>query len=216
MNALLFVRDNARFLAAGMILMFASSFGQTFFISTFAGEIMQRFSLSDGQWGGIYTIGTCASAVAMFWAGALTDRFRVRLLAWVVLPGLAVSCFLMAFNPLVPGLILCVLPASLLRSGDDVSTGRGRHGALVRGAAGAGPFGLKHGDHDRDGGASGSLRRAARVDRLAGDLGLFGDPDAFHSSPCFCFFSAANGHRNRTPRKPRRQAWAGAIGPAVR
>ena len=108
MGAFQFIQDNLRFLAAGMLLMFASSFGQTFFISTFAGEIMARFSLTDGQWGGIYTIGTCASAVAMFWAGALTDRFRVRLLAWVILPGLAVSCFVMAFNPIVPGLILCV------------------------------------------------------------------------------------------------------------
>ena len=103
MGALRFIQSNARFLAAGILLMFASSFGQTFFISTFAGEIMARFSLSDGQWGGIYTIGTCASAVAMFWAGALTDRFRVRLLAWAILPGLALSCFLMAFNPIVPG-----------------------------------------------------------------------------------------------------------------
>ena len=108
MGAFRFIRDNLNFLAAGVILMFTSSFGQTFFISTFAAEIMGRFSLSDGQWGLTYTIGTTASAVAMFWAGALTDRFRVRLLAWIVLPGLAASCFFMAFNPGVIGLMICV------------------------------------------------------------------------------------------------------------
>lgn len=108
MSAFGFIRDNLHFLAAGAILMFASSFGQTFFISTFAGQIMEAFRLTDGEWGLIYTVGTTASAVAMFWAGALTDRFRVRLLAWVVLPGLAVSCFFMAFNAWVPGLVLCV------------------------------------------------------------------------------------------------------------
>lgn len=108
MNAFGFIRDNARFLAAGIILMFTSSFGQTFFISTFAAEIMGTFDLTDGEWGLTYTIATTASAVAMFWAGALTDRFRVRLLAWVVLPGLAISCFYMAFNLWVPGLIICV------------------------------------------------------------------------------------------------------------
>lgn len=108
MSAFAFIRDNLHFLAAGVLLMFSSSFGQTFFISTFAAEIMGAFSLTDGQWGLIYTIGTSASAVAMFWAGALTDRFRVRLLAWVVLPGLAVSCFFMAFNTWVAGLALCV------------------------------------------------------------------------------------------------------------
>ena len=108
MSAFAFVRDNLHFLAAGVLLMFASSFGQTFFISTFAAEIMEAFALTDGQWGLTYTLGTSASAVAMFWAGALTDRFRVRLLAWVVLPGLAVSCFFMAFNTWVAGLVLCV------------------------------------------------------------------------------------------------------------
>ena len=103
-----FIRDNLRFLTAGMILMFTSSFGQTFFISTFAAQIMAAFSLSDGEWGLTYTVATTGSAVAMFWAGALTDRFRVRLLAWVVLPGLALSCFYMAFNLWVPGLVACV------------------------------------------------------------------------------------------------------------
>lgn len=108
MSAFGFIRENLHFLAAGAILMFASSFGQTFFISTFAGQIMGTFGLSDGAWGLTYTIGTSVSAVAMFFAGALTDRFRVRLLAWVVLPGLAVSCFIMAFNTWLPGLVLCV------------------------------------------------------------------------------------------------------------
>lgn len=108
MGTFSFIRDNLRFLAAGMILMFTSSFGQTFFISTFAAEIMTAFKLSDGQWGLTYTIATTASAVAMFWAGALTDRFRVRLLAWVVLPGLAISCFYMALNLWVPGLVAVV------------------------------------------------------------------------------------------------------------
>ena len=108
MSAFAFIRDNLHFLAAGVLLMFTSSFGQTFFISTFAAEIMEAFDLSDGQWGLTYTIGTSISAVAMFWAGALTDRFRVRLLAWVVLPGLAVSCFFMALNTWVVGLVVCV------------------------------------------------------------------------------------------------------------
>ncbi len=108
MSAFRFIRENLHFLAAGAILMFASSFGQTFFISAFAGEIMTHFALSDGEWGLTYTIGTTASAAAMFFAGALTDRFRVRLLAWVVLPGLAVSCFAMAFNSWLPGLVACV------------------------------------------------------------------------------------------------------------
>lgn len=103
-----FLRTNARFLGAGTVLTLSSSYGQTYFISIFAAHIMASFALTDGQWGGIYTIATTASAVVMFWAGALTDRFRVRALAWIVMPSLAVVCVLMALNPWVVGLILIV------------------------------------------------------------------------------------------------------------
>ncbi|NNE78782.1 MAG: MFS transporter [Silicimonas sp.] len=108
MTPLRFIRDNRQFLAAGVILMFTSSYGQTFFVSTFAAQIMAAFSLSDGQWGLVYTLGTTVSAIVMFWAGALTDRFRVRQLAWIVLPGLALACFFMAINTAVAGLVVCV------------------------------------------------------------------------------------------------------------
>lgn len=78
-----------------------SSFGQTFFISIFAGEIRTSFGLSHGEWGGLYMIGTMASAVVMVWAGVLTDIFRVRVLGPVILLGLALSSLAMAFNSMV-------------------------------------------------------------------------------------------------------------------
>jgi MFS family permease len=94
-----FLRENAPWLSAGVLLTFLSSFGQTFFISIFAGKIMGDFGLSHGQWGGIYTLGTTASAVLMVWAGGLTDRFRVRALASIILILLAFACVSMALNP---------------------------------------------------------------------------------------------------------------------
>ena len=112
-----FLRDNVRFLTVGIILMLTSSYGQTFFISIFAGEIMESFSLTDGEWGSIYTAGTMISAVVMLWAGAQTDRFRVRALAWVVLPGLGVSCLLMAANPWPLGLVGIVFLLRLFGQG---------------------------------------------------------------------------------------------------
>jgi MFS family permease len=96
--ALAFLRDNAAFLLAGALLSFTSSFGQTFFISIFAGEIMSTFSLSDGDWGLIYSLGTTASAIVMVWSGVLTDRLRVRVLGAIVFAGLAFACLFMAFN----------------------------------------------------------------------------------------------------------------------
>ena len=99
MPILAFLRDNAPWLTAGVLLTFLSSFGQTFFISIFAGKIMEDFGLSHGQWGGIYTLGTTASAALMVWAGGLTDRFRVRALGTVILLMLMGACLFMALNP---------------------------------------------------------------------------------------------------------------------
>lgn len=98
MGYLTFIRANWLFLLAGFLLTFTSSYGQTYFISLFAAEIKTDFGLSDGQWGGIYTIGTTMSAVAMIWAGVLTDRFRVRVLAIGVMLALAGACIAMAVN----------------------------------------------------------------------------------------------------------------------
>jgi MFS family permease len=94
-----FLIDNRLFLLAGFLLTFTSSFGQTYFISLFAGEIKGTFGLSDGGWGGIYTIGTTLSAITMIWAGALTDRFRVRHLSLGVMFLLAIACLGMALVP---------------------------------------------------------------------------------------------------------------------
>ncbi|MBL4768448.1 MAG: MFS transporter [Rhodobacteraceae bacterium] len=98
MSLLSYLSRNAPWLAAGGLLTFLSSFGQTFFISIFAGEIRSTFELSHGDWGGIYTIGTSAAALVMVWAGSLTDYFRVRVLGPLVLVGLASACLAMAFN----------------------------------------------------------------------------------------------------------------------
>lgn len=96
-----FAKANARWLAAGALLTFLSSFGQTFFISVFAGEIRASFGLSHGGWGAIYAIGTMSSAVVMIWFGTMADRVRARQLGTAVLIGLALACLSMAANPSV-------------------------------------------------------------------------------------------------------------------
>jgi MFS family permease len=93
-----FIRANAPFLATGALLSFLSSFGQTYFIAIFGGEIRSEFGLSNGDWGFIYMIGTGASAFCMVFAGGLADRFRVRSLGIAVLVLLALACTAMAIN----------------------------------------------------------------------------------------------------------------------
>ncbi|WP_171208424.1 MULTISPECIES: MFS transporter [unclassified Ruegeria] len=112
--------QNRTWLGAGVLLTFLSCFGQTFFISIFAGEIRATFGLSHGAWGGIYSLGTMASALVMIWAGALTDIFRVRVLGPWVLIGLVLAALAMALNQWV---LLLPLVIFLLRLfGQGMST----------------------------------------------------------------------------------------------
>ncbi len=117
MGYLRFLIDNRLFLLAGFLLTFTSSFGQTYFISLFAGEVKETFGLSDGGWGGIYTIGTTLSAVTMIWAGALTDRFRVRHLSLWVMVFLAMACVGMALVPNGTLLVAVIFALRLMGQG---------------------------------------------------------------------------------------------------
>ena len=76
MKLLDFVRTNAKWLGAGILLTFMPSFGQTFFISIFGGYIREEFGLSHATWGTICSLATLASAFVMIWAGVLTDIVR--------------------------------------------------------------------------------------------------------------------------------------------
>lgn len=103
-----FIKNNAPFLLAGALLSFLSSFGQTFFIATFGGEIRAAYGLSNGDWGLLYMIATSASAMAMVFAGGLADLFRVRTLGIAVVLALGVACIAMSVNTTVAGLVLVI------------------------------------------------------------------------------------------------------------
>lgn len=117
MGYLRFLIENRLFLLAGFLLTFTSSYGQTYFISLFAGEIKSDFGLTDGEWGGVYTVGTTLSAITMIWAGALTDRFRVRFLSFGVMVLLAVACVAMSLVKTPAFLIAVIFALRLMGQG---------------------------------------------------------------------------------------------------
>lgn len=112
-----FLRANASWLGAGFLLTFASSFGQTFFISVFAGEIRAAYGLSHGDWGAIYSVATMSSAAVMIFAGGVTDRFRVRWIGVTILCGLAVACLSMWASTAVWTLVGAVFLLRLMGQG---------------------------------------------------------------------------------------------------
>jgi nitrate/nitrite transporter NarK len=92
LGLLQFIKSNLRWLAGGLLLAFFSSFGQTFFISQFSGEIREEFELSDGQFGLIYMAGTLASALSLVWLGKVLDHVAVTRVTFCVIICLALAC----------------------------------------------------------------------------------------------------------------------------
>ena len=103
-----FLRENALWLGTCALVSLLSSFGQTFFISAFAGDIRATFGLSHAGWGGIYAAATTAAALAMGLAGGVTDHLRVRHLAPMVMLALAASALALAWVDTLWGLVLVV------------------------------------------------------------------------------------------------------------
>lgn len=114
MAARSFYIENARWLGAGVSLTAGTSFGQTFFISLFAGHIMAAYGLSHGEWSTIYLIGTLVSAGVLLQAGRLADVMTVRLLAILIIAlfalvsvGMAVNTSIWMLPVLIFGLRFC-------------------------------------------------------------------------------------------------------------
>lgn len=96
-----FLKDNARWLGAGLLLTFASGFGQTWFISLFAGVIKAEHGLSDGEWGSLYTVATLGAAALLFWRGSLADSIPLSKIAPFIALCFALAALGMALSPWV-------------------------------------------------------------------------------------------------------------------
>lgn len=114
---LAFVRDNARWLAGGLLLTMFSSFGQTFFIGLSGNDLRATFSLTDGEFGGLYMICTLASALTLPWLGRKLDTQTSWSMILLVMPGLAAACVLMALASHVAVLALSLYLLRLLGQG---------------------------------------------------------------------------------------------------
>ena len=83
-------------LCLGVLLVFSSSIGQTFFISLFSGEIRNEFSISHGMFGIFYSVATLVSAIVFFWLGKFADQFNLTHLGFITLGILSGFSFLLS------------------------------------------------------------------------------------------------------------------------
>jgi MFS family permease len=117
MPFLVFLRDNARWLAGGCLLTFFSSFGQTFFISLSAGDVRREYGLSHGDFGLIYMVATLGSALTLPKLGQIVDRHSAQKVALVTMPMLALAAVMMSFSSSVVVLVLSIYMLRLFGQG---------------------------------------------------------------------------------------------------
>ena len=134
----LFIRSEWRFLLYGILMSLWSSFGQTFFISLFSGEIRSDLGLTHGAFGSYYAIATTLSACTLFWLGKLADSVSVPRLSLMTIGGV---CLAAIHFSSVSGVISLCFGIYLLRlSGQGMmyhvySTAMGRRYQATRGRA---------------------------------------------------------------------------------
>lgn len=117
MQYLLFAIQNRRFLAFGFLLTFFASTGQTYFIALFSDPIRAEFGLSHGDFGGLYSAATLASAACLVWLGRKIDDVDLRLYTFLISAGLVVACLLFAWSPTLPALAAALFALRLTGQG---------------------------------------------------------------------------------------------------
>jgi sugar phosphate permease len=103
-----FARANYRFLLLGFSLAFVSSFGQTFYIAVFSGEIRETFNLSHGGFGEIYSAATLTSGFLLMWLGKKLDDAALRPYVLILLCGLVAGAVAMWGAYSIPILALSI------------------------------------------------------------------------------------------------------------
>lgn len=88
------IRQEWRLLLFGFLMTFGSSYGQTFFIALFSGNIREDLQLSHSEFGLLYSGATLASAFLLLWTGRIVDQWDLRSASYVIVGGLAAGCFL--------------------------------------------------------------------------------------------------------------------------
>lgn len=96
---------------------FGSSYGQTFFVAIFNGEIRSDYGLSHGEIGFYYSIATLLSAGAFAWVGGFVDTVPLKRFSAIVIAGLALAGYLMSVSDLVIFLLLSFLGLRLAGQG---------------------------------------------------------------------------------------------------
>ncbi len=96
MNYLQLLRANPGILTFGMMLVFFSSFGQTFVVSLYIPELMTAFGLSSSGFSTLYALATLLSAATLIFVGKKIDHLALKHFTLFVVVGIFIACLLTA------------------------------------------------------------------------------------------------------------------------
>ncbi len=98
MNYIQLFRANPVILSFGMMLVFFSSFGQTFIVSLYIPELMAAFGLSSSGFSSLYALATLLSASTLIFVGKKIDHVPLRRFVFFVLGGLVTACLILMLS----------------------------------------------------------------------------------------------------------------------
>lgn len=98
MNYLQLFKANPIILSFGMMLVFFSSFGQTFVVSLYIPELMATFGLTSSGFSSLYALATLTSASTLIFVGRKIDHIPLKRFVFFVLGGLISACLVLAFS----------------------------------------------------------------------------------------------------------------------
>ena len=123
------IRSEWRLLSFGFAMTFASSFGQTYFIALFGGEIRSDLGLSHSEFGAVYSAATLVSALLLLKTGVLIDRMDLRRYAYLAIFCLAAGGLLLSAAHSLGLLFLAML---IMRQAGQGHVGMAGATAMVR------------------------------------------------------------------------------------
>lgn len=96
-NSVRLMKDHGGLITAGFFLFFFSVFGQSAFFGVYLPFIQEELTLTKTEIGSIYAMATIASSIVIIFSGKVLDHMPLRLFLGIVLIGVAIGCFTLAF-----------------------------------------------------------------------------------------------------------------------
>ena len=138
MNYLQLFRANTKVLTFGILMVFFSSFGQTFVVSLYIPSFVKYFDITSGFFSGMYALATLLSATTIVFVGRKIDHVPLRSFTLFVVFGVILACLVTAFSWHLAVLFLGVYALRFFGQGlcmHTAATTMSRYFVKVRGKA---------------------------------------------------------------------------------